>query len=319
MELVDLPAEADIYQYVADRVSELVPGTLIHVLSYDESSRQFIMRAIRDRADHSVLMQILGQDPVGMVFPLEYTASHPLGGDPASLLHRGVQEFFFKPEVGQVGMSFYDLCFGQIPEERCEEILRVLNLGKIYLLCLVWGEHLYGNIGIYLPLERELENTRAIESFVRQASIAIARRQTEDRLRRSESRFRDLVDSSPVAAAVIESDGRYTYHNRAFTDLFGYTLAEIPTGRDWFRQVFPDDTRRREAIAAWKADRQQAGTCRPRPRAFPVQCKDGVEKTILFRPVELSDGTQYVTYEDVTEERRVYGMLVGEIAGLRKK
>ncbi|WP_332449667.1 PAS domain-containing protein [Methanoculleus sp.] len=319
MELVDLPPEADIYEYVADRISELVPGTLIHVLSYDESNRQFFMRAIRDQAAQSALIQILGRAPVGMVFPLDYITSHPRGGDPASLLHGGIQELYFKPEDGQVGMSLYDVCFGQIPEECCEEILQALNLGKVYLLFLVWGEHLYGNLGIYLPLERELENRRAIESFIRQASIAIARRQTEERLRRSESRFRDLVDSSPVAAAVIESDGRYTYVNRAFTDLFGYTLADIPTGKDWFRLAFPDPVRRREAIAAWKSDREQGGPGRPRPRTFPVRCRDGAEKVILFRPVELSDGTQYVTCEDVTGERRVYRMLVGEIAGLRRK
>ncbi|MCK9316966.1 MAG: hypothetical protein M0P51_01175 [Methanoculleus sp.] len=36
-------------------------------------------------------------------------------------------------------------------------------------------------------------------------------------------------------------------------------------------------------------------------------------------PVELCDGTRYVTYEDVTEERRVCAVLVGEIARLRKK
>jgi len=36
-------------------------------------------------------------------------------------------------------------------------------------------------------------------------------------------------------------------------------------------------------------------------------------------PVELCDGTRYVTYEDVPEERRVFGVLVGEIARLRKK
>ena len=319
MELVDMPAEADIYQYVADRVSELVPGTLIHVLSYDEGSRQFFMRAIRDQAAQSGLLQVLGRDPVGMAFPLDYITSHPRGGDPASLLHGGIQELYFKPEDGQVGMSLYDVCFGQIPEECCEEILRALNLGKVYLLFLVWGEHLYGNLGIYLPLERELENERAIESFVRQASIAIARRQTEERLRRSEARFRDLIDSSPVAAAVIESDGRYAYINRAFTDLFGYTLADIPTGKDWFRLAFPNETRRREAIAAWKTDREAAGPCHSRPRTFSVRCRDGGEKAIRFRPVELSDGTHYVTYEDITEERRVYGTLVGEIAGLRRQ
>ena len=62
-----------------------------------------------------------------------------------------------------------------------------------------------------------------------------------------------------------------------------------------------------------------AGGGGPRPRTFPVRCRDGKEKAIRFSPVELSDGTEYVTYEDVTEERRAYGMLVGEIAELRKK
>lgn len=246
-------------------------------------------------------MQVIGLDPVGMVFPLDYITSHPLGGDPASLLHGGILEFFFKPQIGQAVIPFYDICFGQIPNDRCEEILRTLNLGKAYFLFLVWGEHLYGNVGVYLPLEGEMENRRVIESFIRQASIAIARRQTEERLRRSESRLRDLVDSSPVAAAVIESDGRYAFLNRAFTDLFGYTLEDLPTGRDWFRQAFPDPVRRREAIAAWKSDREQAGRGRPRPRVFSVRCRSGDEKTIRFSPVELSDGTQYVTYEDVTE------------------
>jgi hypothetical protein len=37
---------------------------------------------------------------------------------------------------------------------------------------------------------------------------------------------------------------------------------------------------------------------------------------ILFRPVELCDGTQYITCEDVTEERRAYQVLVNEIAVL---
>ncbi len=319
MELVDLPADADIYQYVADRISELVPGTLIHVLSYDESSRQFFMRAIRDRAAHNVLVQVLKRDPVGMVFPLDYITSHPLGGDPVGLLHGGFFKSFFRSRNGETVIPLYDICFGQIPEERCEEILRALNLGKVYILFLVWGEHLYGNVGIYLPLERELENRRVIESFVRQASIAIARRQTEERLRRSERRFQDLVDSSPVAAAVIESDGRYTYINRAFIDLFGYTLVDIPSEKDWFQLAFPDPARRREAIAAWKTDQELAGRGRARPRTFSVRCRDGAEKVILFRPVELSDGTQYITYEDITEERRAYGMLVSEIAGLRRK
>jgi len=107
--------------------------------------------------------------------------------------------------------------------------------------------------------------------------------------------------------------------NRQFTGTFGYTLGDIPTGRDWFRQAFPDPAYRREVIAAWQADREQVKPGQPRPRTFALRCRNGETKAILFRPVELCDGTQYVTYEDVSEDRRTYEILIGEIAGLRKQ
>ncbi|MDN7026129.1 PAS domain S-box protein [Methanoculleus sp. FWC-SCC1] len=319
MELVDMPAEADIYQYIGKRIIELVPGGCVYVFSYDEIYQQFSLRATEGEGFHDGLIQILGRDPIGLVVPLTEIFSLPSGGSPMSLLHGGIKELIFYPEIGPEGLSFYDLCFRQIPEDICEEIRRTWNLGKVYITFLVWGEQLFGDVGIFMAPHEKLEDQQAVESFLRQASIALARRQTEDRLRRSESRFRDVIDSSPVAAAIIESDGRYSYLNRAFTDLFGYTLADIPTGRDWFRQAFPDPDLRSEAIAAWKADLAQAGRGTPRPRTFSVRCRDGEEKTILFSPVELSDGTQYVTCEDLTEERRAYRVLVGEITRLRQR
>jgi len=320
MELVDMPPEQDIYQYITEKIAELVPNPRIFVAAYDEVEGEFVVQAAQDKDFHAGMARLLGVEPVGLTFPIKKVLSHPQGGNPLALLTRGIQEYVLDPEPGLGKLSLYgDIFFRQIPEEICEEMCSTWNLGKINLTFLVWEDRLFGSVKIFLSPGEVLEDKQAIESFLRQVSIAIARRQTEERLRRSESRFRDLIDSSPVPSAVIESDGRYTYLNRAFTDLFGYTLEDIPTGRDWFRLAFPDPVRRRKAIAAWKADREEAGPCHSRPRTFPVRCRDGKEKRILFRPVELSDGTQYITYEDVSEERRVYGMLVGEIAGLRKK
>jgi PAS domain S-box-containing protein len=317
MELVDLPPEADIYQYLGERLHELVPDARIFVDSYDEINRQFIMRAIVDRDFREELEQLTGRDIVDMAFRIDDLVGAP-HYDTVNTVFM-TREHVFGPKARPGDWSFYDLCFRQIPEEICDEILSRCNIGKLTGFSFIWQEQLFGVAGVFLPPDRELEDRQAIESFVRQASIALARRQTEDRLRRSERRLRDLVDSSPVVAAVIESDGRYTYLNRAFIDLFGYTLEDIPTGRDWFRLAFPDPAQRREAIAAWRVDREQAGPGRSRPRMFSVRCRDGQEKAIRFRPAELSDGTHYVTYEDITEERRVYGMLLGEIAGLRRK
>jgi PAS domain S-box-containing protein len=141
------------------------------------------------------------------------------------------------------------------------------------------------------------------ESIVRQASIAIARRQTEDRLRRSERRFRDIMNFSTVPAVLIESDGRYASVNEKFTETFGYSLQDVPNGKTWFIRAFPDPAHREEAVAAWKSDLADARTGPIQPRPFTVRCKSGEDKSVLCKPVVLSEGAQYVSYEDCSVSR----------------
>ena len=154
----------------------------------------------------------------------------------------------------------------------------------------------------------------ALRRSVRRATLS---------LRESEERFRVLSEQSPLGMALIDRQGRYEYVNPAFVSMFGYTLQEIPTGADWFRAAFPDPDARAEVIRAWKEDHASAGVGEARPRSFEVTCKDGVRKSIQFRPVSLSTDRQFVIYEDVTRQRELQAQLqqamkmeaVGRLAG----
>ncbi len=119
-------------------------------------------------------------------------------------------------------------------------------------------------------------------------------------LAESEELYRTLVDESPLGVALIDSEGRYRYLNQSFTDIFGYTLEDVPHGRDWFRHAFPDRRQRHRVITTWEMDQAASSTGQVRPRTFPVACKDGEVKEIFFRPVLLSSGSQLVIYEDVS-------------------
>ncbi|MDK2889749.1 MAG: hypothetical protein PWR21_381 [Methanoculleus sp.] len=305
MDFIEMEDSVDIYHYIGDRLRDLTPDSIIFVCTLDAEQREIRFReVIGDREQIDRLQGVIGTELIGIPFPLSEML---LSGSGVS-----TDRIFESP-------SLYDTFFHQIPEEHCVQAETELGLGRGFGRNFSCREGILGCIKIQLTRPGDLANREVIEAFANQASVALLRRRARGNLRRSERRFRDVIDSSPFAAAIIDSDGRYTYLNRAFTDLFGYTLEDIPTGKDWFRLAFPDETQRHEAIAAWKADRGEAGPGRPRLRTFQVRCRDGKEKTIRFSPVELSDGTEYVTYEDVTEERRVYRMLVGEIAGLRKK
>jgi PAS domain S-box-containing protein len=122
-------------------------------------------------------------------------------------------------------------------------------------------------------------------------------------LSREKQKLQLLVEKSPFAVAIIDPEGNYTYINPKFTELFGYTLEDIPCGKDWFEKACPDPSYRKEIISAWLEDLRKHLIGEIRPRTFTVTCKDRTEKLILFRSVGLETGDHFVTYEDITERR----------------
>jgi PAS domain S-box-containing protein len=123
-------------------------------------------------------------------------------------------------------------------------------------------------------------------------------------LSRERQKVQLLVEKSPFALTMIDQEGKYTYVNPRFTELFGYTLEDIPTGKDWFEIAYTDPNRREEAFTAWLEDLRKYPLGEIRPRTFPVTCKDGAEKLILFRTVTTEQGDHLITYEDITERKK---------------
>jgi PAS domain S-box-containing protein len=232
-----------------------------------------------------------------MIFPTAIVFEAPFQESLGSFFK--TREFVVRSESGGETASFYDLCFQQIPQEICDAILERFDIERFDYTGLIWENHLFGLVGIFMPQGEVLDSHQTVESFIRQASLALAQRMTADRLRRSEQRFREVMDLSPVPMSIIDAEARYTYLNQAFTDLFGSTLADIPTGRAWFDKAFPDPGYRKEVIIAWKNDLSKAVAGQARPRIYRVQCRDGEQKTIHFRPVTLKDGNQYITYSEL--------------------
>ncbi|MEI6841462.1 MAG: PAS domain S-box protein, partial [Methanomicrobiales archaeon] len=63
-------------------------------------------------------------------------------------------------------------------------------------------------------------------------------------LKESEERFHMIANLSPFPISIMDDASNYQYLNKMFEQLFGYTLADIPTGKDWFTKAFPNENER---------------------------------------------------------------------------
>jgi diguanylate cyclase (GGDEF)-like protein/PAS domain S-box-containing protein len=126
----------------------------------------------------------------------------------------------------------------------------------------------------------------------------------EDELQKEKERLEILLEEFPLGVAIIAGDGRYEYVNPRFVDMFGYNLADVPNGREWFERAYPDEEYRHQVMSTWLQDLHSAQQGERRPRTFTVRCADGTDKVVHFRPVSVKGGDQLVVSEDITERQR---------------
>ncbi|HOD75141.1 MAG TPA: PAS domain S-box protein [Syntrophorhabdaceae bacterium] len=134
----------------------------------------------------------------------------------------------------------------------------------------------------------------------------------EERLNAERQKFQILIEHAPFGMAMFDREDRYLYVNPKFTEIFGYTLAEIPDRASWFERAYPDGAVRESVTDAWHHDDGTKDVGEKMPRTFPVVCKDGATKLINFITVRLENGDYIVSFEDITERRLAEQALANE-------
>jgi PAS domain S-box-containing protein len=136
----------------------------------------------------------------------------------------------------------------------------------------------------------------------------VTERHVADRaLRASEQRYRAMIDVAPVPFFVIGAQRRITYQNRACFELFGYTLADIPTLVEWYALAYPDPDYRQWIKDRWlertELARHNGGRFVTVPEVT-IRCKNGKDRTVLVGTAALGSAFAepfLVSFYDVTD------------------
>ncbi|MDD1677330.1 MAG: PAS domain S-box protein, partial [Methanomicrobiales archaeon] len=286
-EFVDLSPDSDIYVTIEGHCAAIVPNAIIVISVFDRDSAKMVIRSVREAR----LPQDEGTNPAADLIGKEFFI-------PPALLDQLAHWVHFEQITPENASALFTCIEGEIPR-----ITAIHANNHFYTISLISRQSLMGNFFFITPEKISPEDCALIEAYVHTAAGALRRRFAEDAQKMSEERFRSMADLSPFPVAIISPKGHYLYVNRQFTEVFGYTLQDVTTGKEWFEKAFPDPVLRDEATAVWKSDLAGSAIGRIRPRIFPVRSKNGKDREILFRPVTLADQNEYITYEDITEQR----------------
>ncbi|MBP1745916.1 MAG: hypothetical protein H6Q54_531, partial [Deltaproteobacteria bacterium] len=149
-----------------------------------------------------------------------------------------------------------------------------------------------------------LDETGKIVCYEGTSEDITTRKEIEQLLKSERETFYGILQKAPYGAALVHRDGRYLFINPEFTSITGYTLEDIPTGREWYTKAFPDEHYRKHAIEVWKKDKENIKDRGGLNKTFNIVCKDKTTKEIEFRPALLDDGRTIVMLVDITERKR---------------
>ncbi len=131
----------------------------------------------------------------------------------------------------------------------------------------------------------------------RRAELAEVRRREELQLR--------MIESSPVAMAMLDRQHRILYTNATFTRIFGYSAAELPDMDTWWRRTCPVPADRDEWARTWARRVENAAALGRsiEPIETTILARDGQQRTLAVTTSAVGERT-LVVCADLTEHKR---------------
>ena len=133
----------------------------------------------------------------------------------------------------------------------------------------------------------------------------------EQTLQDERETFGTIIQKSPYGILLLGEKGKFLHINPEFVRITGYALEDVPTGKEWFLQAFPDENYRSKALEIWKAD--MAANIVGSARVFHISCRDGNIKVLEFRAARIDESRAMVMLTDITDRKRIeYALIESE-------
>ncbi|MEN6484446.1 MAG: PAS domain S-box protein [Syntrophobacteraceae bacterium] len=209
-------------------------------------------------------------------------------------------DLLYRPPNELLGKTLAEVLPEELADRFMESIHEVLDQGSrrsLDYLMEIAGDPVWFSAGI---------SPYTSDSVLWVARDITERKRMEDALRESETKFKTMAETSPLAIYMsVGMEQKAEYINPTFTKLFGYTLEDVPSVAHWWPLAYPDETHRKQIVEEWNLKIRRAIETKSdiEPMEVVVTCKDGSQKYILWGFIGI--GKQNLAFGlDLTERKR---------------
>ena len=225
MDFVEFPLEKDIFQYVGEKVQKIIGNAIVYVNEFDKERDGFVVRYLEGfNGQMKKVLSIIGKDPTKMVYKI---GGLEISGQKSKVSVKEGKAILLSGKLTKWPGGFTEMSSRYISKSVSQIVKKLFNLNKVYMIGLSRKGEILGEVVVLLRGQNEIKNPDFIETFVKQAAIALQQKKAEEALRQSQQEFISIFRDNPEAIVYVDEKGEILDINLRFSELFGYSLKEI--------------------------------------------------------------------------------------------
>jgi len=290
--------DADIIKLIAEKLRDITNALGVAITIYDQETRTLTTKHIAvSNQSLKIANKLVGYNLIGMVYHITpEMEKHMLKGT--------VDTFSDLSEVS----------FGAIPKPVATLIKNTLGVGAFTGLAISYASKLIGTAIIVHKDGQPLVDLDICKTLAHVSAVSIQRKNTEDALRESETKFRTLIENLSEGMLLLDEQGRIIEWNPAQAALTGFKPGDVVGKPVWDVQfqLTPECNRTPDFYEMMEHQSRSILTSGEfanfnRPQTGVIHSKDGDVKHILQTsfPIQTDSGKYRIgaIMRDITSQR----------------
>jgi PAS domain S-box-containing protein len=232
LELLSLPTVPAIYDFVLDKLQEVIKDSYIIISTFDKDSNSFKVHNIVGITPKMIELaeKLTGIQVYNFYFPTD-------------ALDEKTKIFLSSGKLRRVKEGLYYITAGKIPHKTCKMLEKAFGIGEVYVMGFSLEGEMFASINIIMKKESLPINTTTVETILNMASVVLQRKYAEKELKKREHLLSLVTDNMLNVVAHINNEGIFEYISPSVKSVLGYEPYNILNKSvfEFIELTHPDD------------------------------------------------------------------------------